>query len=89
LLQIAVPTRTDVPECMLLFYLWCHLHYIFLQNRWWFYFWFLNHDWLYSFLVYRSKAYKSGSWNCWSNQWKIWIIEYCSYTSPGTLLIRW
>jgi trehalose-6-phosphate synthase len=27
LLQIAVPTRTDVPECMLLFYLRCHLHY--------------------------------------------------------------
>lgn len=38
LLQIAVPTRTDVPECMLL------ILFVVVSSSVWFYFWFLNHD---------------------------------------------
>lgn len=44
---------------------------------------------IYFLHTYRSKAYKPGSWNCWSHQWQIWNTCYRSYTSPGAFLIQW
>lgn len=32
---------------------------------------------------YRSKAYESGPWDCWSHQWPIWYIDSSTHPSSG------
>ena len=39
-----------------------------------------------TFCFDRSKAYKPGSWNCWTHQWKIWNSDCSSNTSSGLSL---
>lgn len=72
LVQIAVPTRNDVPECKLVYILLCFLIYIRLII-----------SCMRLCFIYRSKTQKPSSWTRWTHKRSIWFCLFSSNSSSG------